>query len=76
MIWLTMARMAGSSWLASERTEASTLSASMRMAASRVCGLGPAWRKRRGSTLSAASLPAVELSGAPASSAAIWRALA
>ena len=73
---VTIARIAASSWLESDRTEASTLSASIRMAASRVCGLGPAWRKRRWSTLSAASLAATEPAGAPLSSDAIWRALA
>ena len=50
MIRATIARIAGSSRDASERTDASTPSASMRRAASRDCGFGPAWRKRRSST--------------------------
>ncbi len=57
MIRVTIARIAGSSRDASERTDASTPSASMISAASRVCGLGPAWRKRRSSTPAAAFAP-------------------
>ena len=41
MIRLTIARIAGSSRAASERTDASTPSASMIRAASRDCGFGP-----------------------------------
>ena len=50
MIRATIARIAGSSRDASERTDASTPSASMISAASRDCGFGPAWRNRRSST--------------------------
>ena len=57
MIRVTMARIAGSSRDASERTDASTPSASMIRAASRVCGLGPAWRNLRSSTAAAALAP-------------------
>jgi hypothetical protein len=46
MIRATIARIAGSSRDASDRTEASTPSASMISAASRDCGFGPAWRNR------------------------------
>ena len=51
MIRETIARMAGSSREDSDRTDASTLSASMIRAASRDCGLGPACRKVRSSTM-------------------------
>ena len=54
MIRATIARMAASSRDESERTDASTPSASMIRAASFDCGFGPACRKRRGSTASAA----------------------
>ena len=57
MIRATIARMAGSSRDASERTAASTPSASMISAASRVCGFGPAWLNFRGSTASAVLVP-------------------
>ena len=57
MIRATIARIAGSSRDASERTDASTESASMMIAASRDCGFGPPWRNLRTSTASAAFLP-------------------
>ena len=50
MIRVTIARIAGSSREASDRTDASTPSASMSSAASRDCGLGPACRNLRSST--------------------------
>ena len=57
MIRATIARMAGSSREESDRTDASTPSASMMRAASRDWGFGPAWRKRRSSTAAAAAAP-------------------
>ena len=53
MIRVTIARIAGSSRDASERTDASTPSASMSSAASRDCGFGPACRNLRSSTTDA-----------------------
>ena len=61
MIRATIARIAASSRDASERTDASTPSASMISAASRDCGLGPAWRNLRSSTAAAAFAPSVGL---------------
>ena len=53
----TIARIAASSREARDRTDASTESASMMIAASRDCGFGPPWRNLRMSTASAAFLP-------------------
>ena len=76
MIRATIARIAGSSRDASDRTDASTPSASMIRAASRDCGLGPAWRNLRSSTARRGALAVGSSASPPNGAAAASRARA